>query len=95
VDGERLADVRLAVGSAGVVAARAVAAEEALTGASPTELDGPLERAAEHAADAADPVEDANGSVEYKRHLVGVLSGRAVRAAVEETGGRGGARAQG
>ena len=29
-------------------------------------------------ADAAEPVEDANGSVEYKRHLVGVLTGRAV-----------------
>ena len=86
VDGERLADVRLAVGSAGVVAARAIAAEEALAGTSATELDGALERAGEHAADAADPVEDANGSVEYKRHLVGVLSRRAVQAAVEAAG---------
>ena len=90
VDGERLADVRLAVGSAGVVAARAIAAEDALAGTSPTELDGALERAGEHAADAADPVEDANGSVEYKRHLVGVLSRRAVQAAVEAADSRGG-----
>ena len=60
-----------------------VAAEEALAGASADGLDAALERAGERAADAAEPVEDANGSVEYKRHLVGVLSRRAVRAAVE------------
>jgi carbon-monoxide dehydrogenase medium subunit len=93
VDGERLADLRLAVGSAGNVAARAVAAEELLAGASTGELDGALERAGELAADAADPVEDANGSVEYKRHLVGVLSRRAVRAAVAEARDGGGRRA--
>jgi aerobic carbon-monoxide dehydrogenase medium subunit len=87
LDDERLADVRLAVGSAGVVAARASEAEKLLIGSPATELDGTLEQAGALAADAADPVEDANGSVEYKRHLVGVLSGRAVRAAVAEAQG--------
>jgi aerobic carbon-monoxide dehydrogenase medium subunit len=89
IDGERLADVRLAVGSAGVVAARATAAEELLNGASAAELEGALERAGELAADAADPVEDANGSVEYKRHLVGVLTRRAVPTAIAEARGDG------
>jgi len=84
VDGEQLADVRLAVGSAGVRAVRAEAAEDALAGVSAAELDGALERAAELAAEASDPVEDANGSVDYKRQLVKVLSGRAVRDAVAE-----------
>ena len=84
LDGERLADVRLAVGSAGIVAARAAEAEALLDGASTDELDGALEQAGALAADAAAPVEDANGSVEYKRHLVGVLSRRAVRAAIAE-----------
>jgi aerobic carbon-monoxide dehydrogenase medium subunit len=84
VDGERLADVRLAVGSAGVRATRAGAAEEVLGGASGRELDGALERAGKFAADAAEPVQDANGSVAYKRHLVGVLGRRAVRAAIAE-----------
>jgi aerobic carbon-monoxide dehydrogenase medium subunit len=84
LDGGSLADVRLAVGSAGIAAARATAAEELLGGAPAAELDGVLERAGELAAEAADPVEDANGSVEYKRHLVGVLSRRAVRAAIAE-----------
>ena len=89
LDGERLADVRLAVGSAGVAAARATTAEELLGGASTAELDDALERAGELAAEAADPVEDANGSVEYKRNLVGVLTRRAVRAAITEAEGGG------
>jgi aerobic carbon-monoxide dehydrogenase medium subunit len=84
LEGERLADVRLAVGSAGVVAARAAPAEELLAGTPAADLDGTLEQAGALAAEAADPVEDANGSVEYKRHLVGVLSGRAVRAAIAQ-----------
>jgi carbon-monoxide dehydrogenase medium subunit len=81
LEGERLADVRLAVGSAGITAARATEAEDVLNGAAASELDA-LERAGGLAADAAAPVEDANGSVEYKRHLVGVLSQRALRAAI-------------
>jgi aerobic carbon-monoxide dehydrogenase medium subunit len=88
LEDERLADVRLAVGSAGVVAARASDAEGLLTGTSAAELDRTLEEAGALAADTADPVEDANGSVEYKRHLVGVLSGRAVRAVIAEAQGR-------
>jgi carbon-monoxide dehydrogenase medium subunit len=83
---ERLADLRLAVGSAGVVASRAAAAEELLDGIPLDELDAALEAAGALAADAADPVEDANGSIEYKRNLVGVLTGRAVRAAVTGAG---------
>ena len=94
LDGERLADVRLAVGSAGVVPARPTAAEELLGGASIGELEDALERAGEFAADAADPVEDANGSVEYKRHLVGVLTRRAVRGAIAEARGGGKADAR-
>jgi carbon-monoxide dehydrogenase medium subunit len=87
VDGDRLADVRMAVGSAGVRAARATAAEELLGGAAAAELDDVLEPAGELVADAAEPVEDANGSIEYKRNLVAVLSRRAVRAAVGEARG--------
>jgi len=84
VEDEELADVRLAVGSAGVRAVRGEEAEDVLTGASVAELDEPLDRAGELAGEASDPVEDANGSVEYKRQLVKVLSGRAVRDAVAE-----------
>jgi aerobic carbon-monoxide dehydrogenase medium subunit len=89
LDGERLADVRLAVGSAGVLAARAREAEELLDGVAVGELDGALDQAGALTADAANPVEDANGSVEYKRHLVLVLTHRAARAAVAEARGGG------
>jgi carbon-monoxide dehydrogenase medium subunit len=86
VDGEWLDDLRLAVGSAGMVAARAVEAEALLDGASVAELDETLEQAGELAADAADPVEDANGSVDYKRTVIALFSRRAVNAAVNEAG---------
>jgi aerobic carbon-monoxide dehydrogenase medium subunit len=84
VDDDRIADPRLAVGSAGVVAARAEGAEQLLDGIPIADLDEALGRAAELAVYAADPVEDANGSIDYKRHLVAVLSRRVVRAAVAE-----------
>jgi carbon-monoxide dehydrogenase medium subunit len=84
LDGDRLADVRVAVGSAGVVAARAVEAEAALDGRDAGELDQLLPRVRDLVAEAADPVEDANGSVEYKRHLAGVLAERALRGAIAE-----------
>jgi len=41
-----------------------------------------LRACAETAAEEAQPVEDANGSVEYKRQLVRVLVGRCVREAL-------------
>ncbi|HLM31983.1 MAG TPA: FAD binding domain-containing protein [Solirubrobacterales bacterium] len=84
IDGERLADVRLAVGSAGVRAARATEAEALLAEAPIAALERALEPAGDVAAEAGDPVEDANGSVDYKRNLVAVLSRRALRAAVTE-----------
>ncbi len=86
-DQERLSEVRLAVGSAGVIAARAAEVERLLDGWPVADLDRALTEAGELAADAAAPVRDANGSVEYKRHLVGVLSGRAVRTAVARARG--------
>jgi carbon-monoxide dehydrogenase medium subunit len=86
LDDGRLADVRLAVGSAGVRAVRASEGEELLRGVAVGELEGALERVGELVGDAAEPVEDANGSVDYKLHLVAVLSRRAVRATVAEAG---------
>lgn len=70
-------EARLAVGSVGPRPVRATAAEQMLTGAPVGELDqGLLVQAGERAAEAAAPVDDANGSAEYKTHLVRVLVGR-------------------
>jgi aerobic carbon-monoxide dehydrogenase medium subunit len=72
---------RIAVGSVGARAVRASEAERVLTGADVGDVDA-LTRAAELAADASEPVEDANGSVDYKANLVRVLVERGVREAL-------------
>lgn len=75
-----IGSARLAVGSIGVVAQRLHEAERALVGLPVTGLDA--RECAEAAAREAEPVEDSNGSVEYKRQLVRVLVARAVSDAV-------------
>jgi aerobic carbon-monoxide dehydrogenase medium subunit len=74
----QVAEARIAVGSVGARPVRATAAEQTLAGVPVDELDeGLLGEAGERAAGAADPVDDANGSAEYKAQLVRVLVGRA------------------
>ena len=81
-----VAKARLAVGSIGLTAHRLAAAEEALVGASAVELLGEqLAACAAAAALESEPVEDANGSLEYKRQLVRVLVERTVREALAQT----------
>lgn len=76
---------RLVVGSIGVAAQRLLAAEHALLNVEPLgPSDDQLAVCAEAAAGQADPVEDANGSVQYKRQLVRVMVGRCVREALAE-----------
>ena len=72
---------RIAVGSVGVTPVRARLAEAILDGAD-AEGDGVIEVCAETAAAEVEPVADANGSVEYKRALVGVLVSRCVAEAL-------------
>ena len=83
VEDGQVSSARVAVGSVGSRPGRAPDAEAALTGAVAGEPGGRAAEAAEAAATSAEPVKDANGSVEYKRQLVRVLTERCVRAAVE------------
>jgi len=83
VAGGRVAEARLAVGSVGVAPVRAAAAEEHLAGLDAARPDpSALAAAGVAAAEASSPVADSNGSIEYKRHLVGVLTGRVVDEAI-------------
>jgi aerobic carbon-monoxide dehydrogenase medium subunit len=75
-----IAEARIAVGSVGTRAVRAHAAEaelQAVAASDPT----PIAEAAERAAEASEPVDDANGSADYKRELVRVLVARSLREA--------------
>jgi carbon-monoxide dehydrogenase medium subunit len=76
-DGGTLADVRIAIGSVGPRAVRAREAEQILAGSGTSDASA-VDQAAEAAAVAAAPVEDSNGSVEYKANLVRVLLKRCV-----------------
>ncbi len=64
---------------------KAVEAEAALAGRRLDE--GTVQRAARLAAEAANPSDDLRGPAEYKRDLVRVLTGRALRKALERAGG--------
>lgn len=80
-----LQEVRIALGSVGPVPFRALDAERILTGGVLTER--VLAESGAAAAAACDPEDDVRGSAAYKRELVKVLVGRAVRQAVEDAEG--------
>jgi carbon-monoxide dehydrogenase medium subunit len=81
LDGDRCRSAVIVLGAVGPKPARARAAESLLQGQTGSpEL---LEKAAHLVRDAAEPFADTRGSVEYKRHLAGVLFRRAFGKAME------------
>jgi len=82
-DGDAIRDARVVVGAATETPRRLAGAEAALTGAV---IDpAVLRRAGDAAADEAEIEADAQGSAAYKRELLRVLVGRAVRKALGDT----------
>ena len=78
-----ISEVRLAVGSIGVAPLRLPTAERVLVGAEATVAQQELWSEFAHAAaNEAQPVADANGSIDYKRQLVRVLAARCAREAM-------------
>ena len=88
-DGGRVADVRICLASVAPIPVRATSAEQALRGQRPT--DEAIRRAAEAAAGDCTPISDVRGSADYRRHLVTVLTERALRAAIAQVREREGA----
>lgn len=78
-------EARLAIGGVSPVPRRASEAEAALRGQQPGQE--AFAAAADEARRAADPVDDLYGSADYKRHLVGVLTHRALEAAMDRAAG--------
>ena len=83
--GGRIADARVAIGSAGPVPIRARKVEEALRGQRPE--DALIRDAAELATSSVDPVSDFRGSAGYKRAMSAVFVRRALEQALSGTRG--------
>ena len=75
-DGETFSQARVAVGCVSPCPRRSAAAENLLTG-SRSEVERNLPLAGEALADAAELIDDQQGSTEYKRHLIRVFLRRA------------------
>jgi carbon-monoxide dehydrogenase medium subunit len=81
----RCEQVGIGLTNVGLTPIKAKAAEQALRGTRAD--DAAIRRAAQFAADAAQPAADLRGSVEYKKDLVRVLTARALRKALARAGG--------
>ena len=84
-EGDRCADVAITLGAVGPAPFRARVAEAALAGHAPS--DPLIESVERQVREAANPFEDTRGSMEYKRHLAGVLFRRAFAAALARARG--------
>lgn len=84
LDGDSIAEARVALGNMDTVPVRASSVEEALAGAAVTEE--AVAAACASAAEGTNPTDDLNGDAEYRRHLATVLTRRAVLAAARDAG---------
>ena len=80
MDGGMIADAGVALGAVGLTTIHLSRAEDLLRGSSPS--DELFARAGEIASADCSPMSDGRGPVDYKRHLAGVLTQRALRRAV-------------
>jgi carbon-monoxide dehydrogenase medium subunit len=83
-DKTRYVNARVALGAVAPTPVLAAAAASELIGQTPTE--DVMNRVAATAQSAARPITDMRGPAEYRRHLVGVLTRRALRKATERAG---------
>ncbi|MFQ5880567.1 MAG: FAD binding domain-containing protein [Dehalococcoidia bacterium] len=88
LNGDRIAEARLAVGAAAPTPLRATAVEEALRGQPPTP--DAFRSAAALVAHTVDPITDSRGSAQYKRDMAIVFVRRVLEQAVARARGQGG-----
>jgi aerobic carbon-monoxide dehydrogenase medium subunit len=81
LEGEDVADCRIGLTAVGLDGRTATEAEAAVRGRPPAEET--FEEAGRLAAEACNPTPDQRGPADYKRHLAGELTKRALRTAVE------------
>ena len=88
LDGDQIAQARIALGAASAIPLRATTVEDALQGQQAAV--GVIKEAAGLVAEAVDPTDDFRGSAEYKRDMAVVFVQRAVERAVARAEQRGG-----
>jgi carbon-monoxide dehydrogenase medium subunit len=81
MNGDAIGEARVGLTNMGSTPIRARAVEAALAG---VDTEDGVAAAAAHAADGTHPPSDLNGDADYRRHLAGVLTRRAVIAASQE-----------
>lgn len=81
MDGNKVADCRIAMGGVGITPLRAPKAEAMLIGSELT--DELLEQAAVQASEECSPISDVRASAEYRKDMVRVYTKRAVKKAIE------------
>jgi carbon-monoxide dehydrogenase medium subunit len=79
LDGNTIADAGIALSAVGMTTVDLTRAEDLLRGEVPS--DGLFEQAGQIASEDCSPIPDGRGPVDYKRHLAGVLTKRALRTA--------------
>ena len=85
LDGNVCKGVGIGLTNVGSTPIEALRAEQALEGQAPSEEN--IKKAAALAAEQAEPVDDLRGSADYKRSLIRVLTGRALRQAIARAKG--------
>ena len=86
IDGGRIVDAGIALSAVGPTTIHATRAEELLRGSDPG--DEVFEQAGQIASEDCNPFADGRGPVDYKRHLAGVMTKRALRRAVARARGQ-------
>ena len=84
-DRSEFVSARISLGAVGPTPIHAAAAGSALAG-QPIG-DESISKAAEAARSAASPIDDMRGTIEFRTHVTGVLTERALRKAIERAGG--------
>jgi len=86
MDGGTITDARVGLSAVGPVTVHVLRAEELLKGATPT--GDVLDQVAGVASEDCAPIADTRGPVDYKRHLAGVLTKRALQRAIARAQGQ-------
>src|SRR3954452_13837389 len=86
MDGDRIAEAGVGLSGVGPITIHLARAEDLLRGATPS--DDLFDQVAAIAAEDCAPIPDQRGPVDYKRHLAGVLTKRALRRATARARGQ-------